>query len=218
MAVMWRFTQWLDMSSYASQTTGMGFSTFGALVQGQQTANQLNYDATVQTNNANLALSSAAANAAKQSMAATRMMGTMSTGFAANGVSQTSGGVQAAMASSAANAELDRQDILFGGQVKAVNYQNQASLDRVGASNAVKASYFNALSDVIGGGAGVLSNNIGGGGTAAGPSGNGDGSAVSMMTSDNDEGGGGGNAWFYGSSPRPYSQPSLYSEAAEAIG
>lgn len=206
------------MSSYAAQTTGMGFSAFGALVQGQQTANQLNYDADVQTNNANLALSSAAANAQKQSMAATRMLGSMSTGFAANGVSQTSGSVQAAMGSNAANAELDRQNILFGGQVKAVNYQNQASLDQLGASNAIKASYFNALSSVIGGGAGVLSNNIGVGGGGS-PGGNSDvGGAVSMMTSDNDEGGGGGNAWFYGSSPRPYSQASLYSEAAEAIG
>lgn len=151
------------MSSYAAQTTGMGFSAFGSLVQGQQTANQLDYNAQVQTNNANLALTAAASNAAKQSVSATRMLGNMSAGYAANGVTQTSGSVMAVMGASAANAELDRQNILYGGQVKAVNYENQASLDKTGATNAINASYFNALSSLVGGGAGMLGNTMGGG-------------------------------------------------------
>ncbi len=159
------------MSSYASQTVGTGFGAFGALVQGQNTANSLNYDAQVQQNNATTALTTAKFNADKQSLLATRQMGAATAAYGASGVSADSGSVMAVMGASAANAELDRQNILHGGDIRATNYENQVSIDQLGASNAIKSSYFNALSAMVAGGGKIAANNQtagGGGGEAEG--------------------------------------------------
>ena len=150
------------MSSYAGQTTGMGFQAFGALVQGQNTANVLNQQAEIQRQNATQALQAAKLNADKQTMMATKHLGNISAEYAAGGVDQSSGSVLAVLGASAANAELDRQNIIHGGDIRAVNFQNQASIDANNANNAVKASYFNALSAMVAGGAGMLSQGSGG--------------------------------------------------------
>jgi hypothetical protein len=155
-----------------SSFIGGPFQAAGALEQGQQESQLYNYNAQVQTNNANLALRSAALNAQKQSVAATRAIGASKAAYGASGVTGDSGSVMSVMASSAANAELDRQNILYGGQVKAINYENQASLDQVAGNNALNASYFNAIGSMFGGVSQSIGNSSGGSSDGADAEGN----------------------------------------------
>lgn len=162
------------MSQYASQTVGTVFGAYGSLVQGNETSNLLDNQARLQRTNATQALAAGKFNADRQSVIATKHIGGMTADYAASGVSSDSGSVIATIGASAANAELDRQNILHGAEMKAVNYENQASLDELGAKHALQAGYFNALSSVVAGGAGAMSYGMGsspsGGGAAAGAS------------------------------------------------
>ena len=54
------------------------------------------------------------------------------------------------------NSELDRLKILHGADVHAINYENQASLDEMGARSARNASYLNAVSSIMMGGGKVF--------------------------------------------------------------
>lgn len=154
------------MASIASNTTGVGFGAYGSLMQGQQTADLLDNQANIQRTNATQTRLAAAANSNRQMTMATKVEGRASASYAAAGVDSSSGSVLAVLGASAANAELDRQNILHGGEVRAINYENQASLDELGAKHAIQASYFNALSSIAGGGSKTIGNNMGGGGGA----------------------------------------------------
>lgn len=152
------------MSSYAAQTTGMGFQAYGSIIKGQQTSDLLDNQAATQRRNATQAIMAAKFNADRQSMIATKHIGAMTAGYSASGVDMTSGSVLATIGASSANAELDRLNIIHGGDIRAVNFENQASLDELGARHAIQASYFNALSSMVAGGAGMMGNSTGGGG------------------------------------------------------
>lgn len=138
----------------------------GGIMAGQGQANALNYEAQVAQMNATTALTSAKLNADKQSLQAQKIMGQASANYGASGVSATSGSVLNVMAASAANAELDRQNTIYGGQLKATNYENQASLDKFGAGQAITGGYLRALGSLAG--AGAQASNLLGGGSAAG--------------------------------------------------
>jgi len=204
------------MASYAAMAGGMGLGAFGALVQGQQTSDVLQYQATIQSRNAAEARASAQYNADRQSVIASRVIGAESTGFGASGVEASSGSVLSVIGASTANAELDRLNILHGGEMRAVNYENQASLDQLGARHAIQASYFDAISSLVGGGSEMLSYNYGGGSGA--PSVNGGAQALGQVSTgesvmydntlyDNGFGwypdsGPNGNPGFFGRGPR----------------
>lgn len=150
------------MSSMASSMAGGMFQAAGSLIQGKQTANSLKYQAQVQTNNANEALTAASLNANRNSLMATKMIGQASAAYGASGVSGDSGSVLSVLGASAANAELDKQNILYGGQIRSINSMNQAHMDDIGATNAVNASYFNAFAGMTGGMSSAVMNNSGG--------------------------------------------------------
>lgn len=150
------------MSFVYTAVAGTAISAVGALQAGKSQSDALGYNAEVQENNARAALASAKLNADKNDIMAQKVMGQARAEYGASGVTATSGSVLDVMSASAMNAELDRQNILYGGQVRAINYQNQASLDRAGANSALNGSYFNAFGKLAqgaallyGGGAGV---------------------------------------------------------------
>lgn len=134
----------------------------GSILAGQSTSKTLQYNAQIQENNANAALTSASLNADKQELQAQRVIGQAKANYGASGVSATSGSVLNVIAASAGNAELDRQNTLYGGQVKATNYENQASLDSFEADQTMKGAWTSAIGGVIT--AGIMSNASGGGG------------------------------------------------------
>lgn len=125
---------------------GAGLSSIGGLIQGRRTADALNYQADLQRNNATLALQSAKFDSDRQSIFANQKIGAAKAGYASSGVDvSNSGSALAVLGASASNAELDRQNILHGGEIKAINFNNQASMDEKAAKQSLQASYFSAL-------------------------------------------------------------------------
>lgn len=140
---------------------GSGLTTMGDIAQGETTNNMLKYNANVQIQNAANARAAAALNANKQSIMAQKTLGAIQANYGASGVEGTSGSVMDVMAASASNAELDRQNILYGGEIKAINSENQASMDRFEGSQAVSAGYLNAVASMATAGGQLLSSNYG---------------------------------------------------------
>lgn len=133
-----------------SVISGGTLGVYGSLLEGKQKSDVLNFQANIQNRNAAEAVAAAKFNANKQNMMATKLLGSEAAGYGASGVTADSGSVLDVIGASAANAEMDHQNILHGGEIRAVNYENQASLDSLGAKNALTASYFNAISSITG--------------------------------------------------------------------
>lgn len=132
---------------------GNVLSAYGSIVQGEQTGDLLDNQANLQRRNATQAILAAKFNANRSQIMASKALGRMSSEYSAAGVSLNSGSVMSVMAESAANAELDRQNIIHQGDLRADNYMNQAALDELSAKHARTAGYFNAFSSIIAGGA-----------------------------------------------------------------
>lgn len=125
----------------------------GSLVQGQSTAAYLGMQADLQQNNAAEALAQGQFDAMREGMVATQKIGEATAAYGASGVSTNAGSALSVVQESAANAELDKLNILHGAQVRAINYQNQAAMDRYGGQAAIQGSYWRALGSMAMGGA-----------------------------------------------------------------
>lgn len=143
---------------------GGPFNAYGSIMSGQMTADTLNAQAGQQDAMAREAEAAGKYNASRQMMAANQKIGQSVAAYGAAGVTSNSGSVGAVLASSAANAEADRLNILHGADIKAINYNNQASMDRYGAQSAIAGSHWQAFGAITGGAINGLSNN-----TAADP-------------------------------------------------
>jgi hypothetical protein len=140
-------------------------SAVGSLTKGSSESDALNYQAKIQGQNADAARVAAKADADRQQILANQKIGGIGAEYASSGVDSNSGSVLAVIGASAANSELDRQNILHGGDVRAINYQNQQNLDQTSAGNALKAGYYGAAASAIGVGAKLYSYGMGGGDT-----------------------------------------------------
>lgn len=129
----------------AGMGIGAGVSALGSLIGGQNTANSLNAQANLQIENAQEAESQGAFDAMKSQIQSSNKISQNVANYAASGVTSSSGSAMAVLTASASNAELDRLNILHGADVKAISYENQASMERAGAGQAVTGSLFTAL-------------------------------------------------------------------------
>lgn len=127
---------------------GALIKAYGEIRGANDQSDTLNYQAKVQAQNASAALVAAKLNADKNTMMFKKIQGQDIANFGASGVSADSGSVLSVLASNAEGAEIDRQNILYGGQVRAINYQNQASVDKVAAGRAMTAGYIGAIGDL----------------------------------------------------------------------
>jgi hypothetical protein len=134
------------------QAIGTAFSVMGALNQGQQAKNAADYNAAVANNNAIAARQQAEANAAAQQRKARLQLGSMRAGYGAAGVG-LEGSPMDVLEQSASMAELDRQNILYGGELKAQGYESTAGLELMRGDAAVTGSYFTAGSSLLTGAA-----------------------------------------------------------------
>ncbi len=157
------------MASEAGQVSGSLFGAYGSIVQGQQTSSLLDNHAREQRQNATLAVQAAQYNANRQQILSGKRIGAETAAFGASGVTMDSGSVLSVLGDSAASAELDRLNIIHGGDVRAINYQNQASLDEYAAKNALQASYWNAASSIAMGGSKAFGSGSGKTSTTADP-------------------------------------------------
>jgi hypothetical protein len=124
------------------------FQAIGAVQQGQRAADASRYNAALARQNADASRAQAAANAAKQQREAVKKIGQMRAGYGASGVT-IEGSAMDVMAESAATAELDRLNILYGGAIKAHGLEGQALLDERRAENAIEESYYKAGTSLL---------------------------------------------------------------------
>lgn len=139
---------WIASNATAIQAVGTAFSVMGALSQGQQARQAGEYNAAVARNNALAAKQQADANAAAQQRKARLQLGSMRAGYGASGVG-LEGSPLDVIEQSAAMAELDRQNILYGGTLRSQGYESTAGLELMRGENAVTSSYFNAGSTLL---------------------------------------------------------------------
>lgn len=154
-----------------------GLGAAGSIMQGQSTANALDAQSNLQLQNAQEAEEQGQFNATKQQITSGQKIGAITANFGASGVRSDSGSAIDVLSASNMNAELDRQNILHGADVKAINFENQASMDKLGADSAIKGSYWSALGTLGVGGASAWSKAYSG---ATPQTGNNDGMADDM--------------------------------------
>jgi len=140
------------------QIAGTAMAVIGTLQQGQQVSAAAGYNAAVARNNAAASRQQAAANAASQERKARLQIGAMRAGYGASGIS-LEGSPMDVIESSASMAELDRQNILYGGAIKSQGYESTAGLELMRGENAVTSSYFGAGSALLSGGAKIWGEN-----------------------------------------------------------
>ncbi len=140
---------------------GGGVSAFGALQQGQDQSATLDRAAKIERQNALLDIETGQANAELSSISSNKRIGAISASYGASGVAADSGSVLNVLAASTSNAELDRQNIIHGAKVRAVNYENAAAMDTIGSDSARKGSYMNAFASLLGAGSKMFGQSAG---------------------------------------------------------
>jgi hypothetical protein len=124
------------------------FSVVGAISQGRQEKNAAEYNAAVARNNAIAARQQAAANAEAQGREARRRIGSARAGYGASGVA-LEGSPLDIIEQSALEAELDRQNILYAGDLKASGFESTATLEESRGKSAMTGSIFKAGSSLL---------------------------------------------------------------------
>jgi len=131
---------------------GLGgvLGAYGNITAGNNQAAILERQAGLQTQYAGQALQAGSYNAYRQSILANRTLGAAKASYGASGVDSTSGSVMSVIGASAANAEIDRQNILYGAQIRATNYENQASIENIEAGEASQSGTLGAVGQLLG--------------------------------------------------------------------
>ena len=132
---------------------GLAMQGYGNYLSGQSQADALQYQSQAATINANEARQQGAFEASRSMVFANQKIGAQVAGYAAAGVDTTSGSALAVIQSSHANAELDRLNILHGADIKAINFENQSSIDKIAAGNTRQAGNLGLATGGIGAGA-----------------------------------------------------------------
>lgn len=141
------------VATYAStfQAIGAVVSVVGALSQANAASNAAKYNAQLAEQNAVTARQQAAASAEASDREARQRIGAMEANYGASGISLSEGSPIDILRQSATAAEMDRQNILYGGEVRASGYGNTATLDRYNASASQTSGYLRAGGELLGG-------------------------------------------------------------------
>lgn len=160
---------------FSSVSTGL--TAIGQLNQGESEAQAAEYNAQVNDQNANASLTQSSALEGRQRILAKKQIGQARAAYGASGV-QIEGTPEDVLGDSAAAAELDALTIRHAGEVRALSYRNEASLDRYRGRNSRLQGRIRAASTIfsaLGGSAG------GGGGKQPGSGGDVDGTSYSSI-------------------------------------
>lgn len=138
----------------ALAAVGTAVSVAGAMSAADAQAQAAEYNAMVARNNATAAQQQAQQTAEIQQRQARQQLGAISVGFGASGVT-SEGSPLDVLASSASNSELDRQNIIYHGNLQAAGYGDEASLDAARVGSAQTAGLTNAAGLLLSGGSKV---------------------------------------------------------------
>lgn len=139
------------MGSSGVPIIGGMLNAYGAEAEAEDKSSALSAEARTQEKNAEIAREAGRYNAAKQQIAAGKKFGEMQAGYAASGVAQDSGSILDVLRESHVNAELDRQNILYGAEMKYNNAKARAQAASNAAFSTERAGHLNAFSALIGG-------------------------------------------------------------------
>lgn len=125
-------------------------SAVGSIRQGQAAQASAQFNATVATQNADIARQEAAAQAQQQDRETYLRLGTIKANAGKNGGGMA-GSALDVLADTAYQSKWETQQTLYQGELKARGYTNTANLDITEGENAKQASYMKAGSDLLGG-------------------------------------------------------------------
>lgn len=135
----------------------IGMSLIGSMQGAQQARSQgeagaaaAAFNSAAATRNAGIARQQAADDAAAQRRTAVQTMGAMRAGYGASGVT-LEGSPLEVLESSARNAELDNQMIRYKGELRAMGYEDTATLEDFSGGVALQAGEDKATGILIGG-------------------------------------------------------------------
>lgn len=115
---------------------GAALSAFGSVQEGQARSEALENAAAVDRQNAIIAAQQAEFEAVRAGIMGRKQIGAAKAAYAASGVDSNYGSALDVLTQSHANLELDKQNIIRGGQIKSSHYLEQARANERGAANA----------------------------------------------------------------------------------
>ena len=127
---------------------GAAVSAYGAISQAEAQKQASQYNAALNTRNASMAYDQASAEAGIVRRRAEQAQGAAIADYGTSGV-QLEGSPLDVLASSAAQAKMDEETVLYQGNLKAMGYQSNAVLDRMQGQNAVRQGSLNAASSLL---------------------------------------------------------------------
>jgi hypothetical protein len=135
------------MAAYGGYISA-AMSAVSAVSQAQQQKSAAKYNQKVAENQAIAARQQAASNAEMQRRSSAKKIGSMQAAYAASGVS-LEGSALDVLEESARNAELDRQNILYGGELRAMGSESTAALEKSRGDNAMSSGYLSAAGSLF---------------------------------------------------------------------
>jgi len=130
---------------------GTAVAVYGVYQQGQAQKSAADYNARLAGQNAVIARQQADLRARQQDRLNRMRLGTIRATQGAAGGAQDEGSVLDIIADNAMQGELQRQEIMYEGELKARGYQGTAALDRMQGKAAGKAAAIGAGSALLGG-------------------------------------------------------------------
>lgn len=135
---------------YGIMAAGTALAAYSAVKSGQQQKQAADYNAAEEKNQANVAADTAGSNAIAQQRSDRMQLGNAAALLAQSG--QGFGGTgSAALRQSAVNAELNTENIQYGGTQNYVAGQNQATLSELQGQNAQSNGYLSAAGQLFSG-------------------------------------------------------------------
>jgi hypothetical protein len=132
----------------ALQAASSAVQAIGGIMSGYQKAAGLKANAGIAEANADLVNQTAARDADTTLRQGRMQVGAQSAAAAQNGLGFT-GSVTDSLGDAAANVQMDATNAIYGGQVKAVGYRNEAAGLRSQAKNAVTSAWIGAGSSLL---------------------------------------------------------------------
>lgn len=132
---------------------GSVMSAIGALQQGEAAKSAADYNATISTQNAAIARQSAADKARQADRETYLRLGSIRANQGASGGNSGEGSVLDVLGDVAAQSELERQYIIYSGELQARGFTNDATLETFSGEAKQSSSYWKAGSELLSGAA-----------------------------------------------------------------
>lgn len=127
---------------------GAAISAYGAMSQANAQKTASTFNSALNERNALVATQQADAEAARIGRVSRQVQGSMAAGFGASGLTME-GSALDALGNSAAQAQLDIENVKYRGTLQAMGYHSSAELDTMQGKTAQEQGYYRAASEVL---------------------------------------------------------------------